>query len=187
MKITDTHVYFYTYRDIPSQHYPAPFDCCGLTFKTAEHWMMFCKACLMELREGFTKLKDGAEYVSSHPESIAAKVLNADHPQAAKRLGRSIQHFDHDLWEQNAVRYVYWGNVLKFQQNPECLEFMQRMGSRDYVEASDRDNIWGCGLNERDPKILDKNNWTGTNNLGKVLNKVRDKLLLEGEERYEKA
>ena len=44
------------------------------------------------------------------------------------------------------------------------------------VEASPFDKIWGVGLDQNNPDILDENKWKGQNLLGKVLMNVRNKL-----------
>ena len=48
--------------------------------------------------------------------------------------------------------------------------------NRTIVEASPYDKIWGVGLLEDDPLILDEKNWKGLNLLGKALMEVRSKL-----------
>lgn len=47
------------------------------------------------------------------------------------------------------------------------------------MEASPRDNIWGIGLTEDDPRARDSNQWLGKNLLGYILTEVRDELVRE--------
>ena len=49
-------------------------------------------------------------------------------------------------------------------------------GNRLIAEASPRDNIWGIGLGEKDPRAHDKTKWLGQNLLGEGLMKVRKRL-----------
>jgi ribA/ribD-fused uncharacterized protein len=71
---------------------------------------------------------------------------------------------------------VYVGCREKFSQNPRLQTLLLATASTELVEASPYDLIWGVGLGERDPLILDKSNWRGTNPLGITLMKVRDTL-----------
>ena len=68
-------------------------------------------------------------------------------------------------------------NVLKSKfQIPELKEALLRTGDRIIVEASPYDKIWGVGLEENDPRILNEKNWRGQNLLGKALIEVRQSL-----------
>src|SRR5262245_8402541 len=58
-----------------SQWYPAPFVVEGVQFPTAEHFMMWSKARLF------------------NDDAMAAQILAARSPAAAKRLGRSVHAF----------------------------------------------------------------------------------------------
>lgn len=171
MTETDTHVYFYG--GPFSQWYSSPFkphpkvniiytnNLKDYKFPTAEHWMMYCKAILFANDE------------------IAEQILMAKTPSLAKQFGRKVKNFDVDDWEMFADRIVYEGNILKFRQNPKLLTILVNTGNKTLVEASPYDKIWGVGLNETDPRILDETKWLGANRLGIALMKVREKLNVE--------
>ena len=59
-----------------SQWYQSPFEVEGVTYKTAEHWMMYQKAIL------FNDLE------------MAQKIVDCDSPGEAKDLGRKVSSFD---------------------------------------------------------------------------------------------
>jgi ribA/ribD-fused uncharacterized protein len=59
------------------------------------------------------------------------------------------------------------------------LEELKTYGNREIVEASPEDKIWGIGMHETNPDILDKSKWLGTNWLGEAIMRVRDELLTE--------
>lgn len=154
---TNTHIYFL--RNWMSNFQPChtlidPIS--GNKFKTTEHMFMWLKAIYF---------KD---------DETAAKILLAKTPQDAKDLGRQVKGYDDVEW--NKVRYyeMLTANILKFTQNSELKKLLIATGNRQLVEANPKDQVWSCGLSEKDPLILDSKNWTGQNLLGKVLMEVRE-------------
>ena len=65
------------------------------------------------------------------------------------------------------------GNLGKFDQNPDVRRFLLGTGSRELVEASPVDDIWGIGLAADDPHAQDPATWRGLNLLGRALVEVR--------------
>lgn len=111
-----------------SQWWLSPFEHEHVTYASAEHWMMACKA---RLFRDFETLP---------------KILSAKTPAEAKKLGREVQNFDDALWDQHKYAYVLQGNLLKFGQNPALKVFLLGTGERVLVEASPYDRVWGIGL-----------------------------------------
>lgn len=141
-----------------SQWYEAPFRVDGRLYPTAEHWMMAEKARL---------------FGDARAE---AKILEAPHPGAAKRLGRAVRGFDEGMWRKRRVDIVVAGNRAKFNAHPELGAYLRGTGRRVLVEASPRDRIWGIGLAREDPRASDPALWRGENLLGFALMRVRDGL-----------
>ena len=142
-----------------SQWWPSPFELDGVTYATAEHYMMAQKASLFG------------------DEVTLGKILMIPDPRIAKRLGRSVQGFDEDVWQTHRREIVLRGSEAKFSQNPDLLSFLLSTGECILVEASPFDCIWGIGLNEDDPRALDPARWRGTSLFGFVLMEVRSRLL----------
>lgn len=141
-----------------SQWWPAPFEVDGVGYATAEHWMMAGKSRLFG------------------DEAMLPRILAAPHPGAAKKLGRQVQGFDHEVWAQHRRAIVVAGNVAKFGQDPALRAFLVGTGDRVLVEASPRDRIWGIGLSERAPGADDPRRWKGENLLGFALMEAREAL-----------
>ena len=144
-----------------SQWWPAPFTVDGVTFPTAEHYMMWHKA----------QLFGDAE--------IAGQVLTAGHPGEAKKLGRLVRNFDEDRWVAARYDIVVAGSVAKFGQNPDLKAFLLGTGNRVLVEASPLDRVWGIGLAADDPRASRPEEWLGLNLLGKALMEAREILWRE--------
>lgn len=81
-----------------SQWCPAAFVMDGVSYPTAEHWMMAANARLFNDSE------------------ILNQILVAADPKTAKALGRQVKNFDDKLWKANARQLVTEGNVAKFSQ-----------------------------------------------------------------------
>lgn len=156
MKVTSSHVYFWG--SIFSQWYICEFEEDGITFSSAEQYMMYKKAMLF----GDSK--------------IANDILQEDDPSECKKLGQKVSNFNEKIWVQNRIDIVVQGNYLKFTQNYKLKKQMLDTLNRSFVEGSPQDRIWGVGLHYNDEKILDSNNWKGLNLLGKALDIVKSRI-----------
>lgn len=156
MKVTATHVYFWG--SVFSQWYISEFEEDGITFSSAEQYMMYKKAMLF----GDTE--------------IAKQILAEDDPSECKSLGRKVKNYNEDVWVQNRLDIVVQGNYLKFTQNPKLKKEMLNTLNRTFVEGSPKDRIWGVGLHYNDVKIIDSANWDGLNLLGKALDIVKSRI-----------
>lgn len=138
-----------------SQWWPSPFTVDGVTYASAEHWMMAGKA----------RLFGDAE--------AAERALAARTPAEAKKAGRLVRDFDGDVWERERFGLVVAGSVHKFGQHAELGGFLLGTGDRVLVEASPMDRIWGIGLAADDPRAEDPATWRGLNLLGFALMEAR--------------
>jgi hypothetical protein len=141
-----------------SQWHRSSFTIDGITFKTAEHYMMWKKAMLFG--DAFK----------------AEEVLKTDHPKDAKQKGREVSGFIAEEWEANCKRFVYDGNYAKFTQNKALLKVLMDTDGTILIEASPYDKIWGIGITEENARKIPESKWPGTNWLGEVLTKLREDL-----------
>lgn len=163
------YLHFWGHRPLPdgrvgasclSQWWPSPFTVSGVSYATAEHWMMAEKARLF---------KDA---------DAERQALAADHPSLAKKAGRLVRGFDNAAWERERFRIVVEGSVHKFGAHPELRAFLLGTGDRVLVEASPVDRVWGIGLAARDEGAHDPERWRGPNLLGFALMEARERLRL---------
>ncbi|ARZ67579.1 hypothetical protein SMD11_1922 [Streptomyces albireticuli] len=162
-----TYVYFWGHRPRPdgsigascfSQWWPSPFTVGGITYATAEHWMMAGKA----------RLFGDAE--------AEARALAAAHPKQAKDAGRTVRGFDEERWRRHRFDLVAEGSVHKFGQDPALRDYLLGTGERVLVEASPLDRVWGIGLAADDERARDPRRWRGDNLLGFALMEARQRL-----------
>lgn len=153
------HTFFWKDRSPFSQWYPSTFVENGNTFKNAEMYMMYEKALLFGDQE------------------TAQKILKADHPSKAKKLGREVKGFNPKKWDEHKLDIVIKGNYLKFTQKEKLKEILLSTEGTRMVEASPYDKIWGIGLDEDDAKKVSESSWPGENLLGKALDEVRTTII----------
>ena len=105
-------------------------------------------------------------------EAYREKIRQAAHPKIARKLGRN--RFKKIRKDWSAVKDVVMtrGVYTRCRTYPVLAEQLAATGERTLVENSQYDYYWGCGRDRR-----------GNNAYGKVMMKVRAKLL---EERAEK-
>ncbi|MFJ5271979.1 NADAR family protein [Streptomyces sp. NPDC088358] len=141
-----------------SQWWPSPFVVDGVSYATAEHWMMAGKARLFG---------DAA---------AERRALEAPNPALAKKAGRLVRDFDDSVWERERFAVVVEGSVHKFAAHPDLRAFLLGTGERVLVEASPVDRVWGIGLAADDERASDPERWRGPNLLGFALMAARERL-----------
>lgn len=139
-----------------SQWFNASFTENGSAFRTGEHYMMFRKALLFQ------------DY------TVAPRILKAETPREAKRLGRQVRGFKESVWVDHRVAIVSRGNLLKFSQNAALRRHLMSTRGKLLVEASPYDRIWGIGMSRTQAGSSRVQSWRGMNLLGFALTHVRD-------------
>jgi ribA/ribD-fused uncharacterized protein len=156
------HLYFWGHKGkkgcLSQWHEDSPFDIDGITYKTAEHWMMASKARLFG------------------DEQSERVIIACNHPRDVKDIGRAVKRFDAKMWDEYKFDFVVQGNIAKFKQNPDILRFLKSTGNKILVEASPYDRVWGIGMHCTDKGIENPKNWKGENLLGFALMEVREQL-----------
>lgn len=148
-----------------SQWQESDFELDDVEYGCAEQYMMAEKARLFE------------------DEDILDAIMESDSPRQQKALGRMVENFSVDEWEEgeengrpHCWNVVWRGNMAKFSQNPGLRDQLLATEGTTLVEASPVDQIWGIGLAETDPAAQDRTTWLGRNWLGEVLTDVREQL-----------
>ncbi|MFR7476962.1 NADAR family protein [Frisingicoccus sp.] len=139
-----------------SQWYPCQFEVDGVTYTSAEQYMMAEKAKLFG------------------DEEIRSEILCTSDPRKCKALGRKVRNFDKAVWNKEKEHIVRKGNTKKFLQNSALRSFLLSTGDKVLVEASPTDRVWGIGLGKNNSDALDPQKWRGQNLLGFALMNVRD-------------
>lgn len=146
-----------------SQWYAASFVEGGITWPTAEHWMMAGKAKTFGDDDTYQRVLEDCAVASPDPS-------------LAKKLGRQVRGFDQATWEKVAFDIVTQGNVHKFGQNPGLRAYLLGTGGKILVEASPRDALWGIGIASTHPEARNPALWPGRNLLGFALMRARAQL-----------
>jgi hypothetical protein len=155
-----------------SQWHKCSFTVREITYNCTEQYMMAQKALLF------------------NDESTYNEIMAESNPRAQKKLGRKIQGFSKDIWDEHRYSIVLAGNIAKFSQDQQLNAILMFTGLTTIVEASPVDNIWGIGLAEttRDGdavlEIYDRSKWKGLNLLGQVLTQVRETFKADNIRKY---
>ncbi len=125
-----------------------PFKENGITFSTAEHWLMYQKAMTMG------------------DARSAELILEARTPSGAKELGRDVKPWDEAKWRAVRFGIMCFGLKLKLEQNPTLLPLLAQTENRIIAEATPYDLTWGIGYSKDHPAALDPSKWRGASLLG---------------------
>lgn len=146
---------YYTKADFPSHHFLCKFTVKAIEFSSMEQMLMYSKA------------------MHFGDKVNAKRIMSTDLCQAQKMIGRDVTPFDREDWLVKAPQIAYIGNIAKYRHNPRILRGLLDTGDTLLVEATKRDTLWGCGIDEDDPRIGDPTQWTGQNLHGQVQMRVR--------------
>lgn len=160
MRVAQGMTLFWRSREVFSNWYLSTFVYMGITFNCSEQAMMWLKAM-------FFGDVDTAKEILAEPV-----------PRKQKALGRKVKGFNKEVWDAVCVDLMVPVLVAKFQQDERCLAAMVESEGTELVEASPDDTIWGVGLEENDPRVLDRSQWLGSNLLGATLMRARPTILV---------
>ena len=141
---------------------PTPFTVDGVSFSTAEQYIMYRKC----LTFGDTV--------------TAEKLLSSDSPKEQKALGREAADYIDSVWAGIRQTVAIRGLYAKFSQDAELKRLLLGTGDAVLVECTSNDRIWACGLDRDDDDRLSADRWKGQNILGFALMEVRNMLRAEG-------
>lgn len=99
---------------------------------------------------------------------VKLKIANAKTPKIASTIGRDRNLNLRSDWEEIKQNIMYDAVYFKFSQNKDILRKLLDTGNAKLVEATVKENYWGCGPNN-----------DGQNNYGKILVRVRKQLRTE--------
>ena len=156
MKVTDDYVFFW--KESPFCNFTrCVINYDGNRFSTSEQLFMWMKA------------------KHFNDDKTAGDILRSGSPDAAKRLGRMVRNYDDAEWDKVRVGSMFEAVLEKFRQNENLRKQLcdHKYDDKQFVEAAYYDRIWGIGYNENDALNTPESKW-GRNELGKILNKVRD-------------
>ena len=88
-------------------------------------------------------------------EILANQILNSKTPLQAKTLSYKIGIDDsmHGEWKTESVRIMSKGCAMKFEQNPDLMEFLCNKTEGALAESSP-DKFWGTGISIYIVKML---------------------------------
>lgn len=133
---------------------------CGNYFFSSEQLFMYLKAVFFKDSEAMTH------------------ILQAKDNKEAKRIGRSVKHFDENRWAQYKDSLMLTALFYKAIYDKEFFGLLLSEETKDklFVECNPDDNIWAVGLNENDERVLNPDEWHGTNLLGNCLTHLANHL-----------
>lgn len=164
-----------------SQWHPSKFEYRGVTFSSAEQFMMYSKAKLFKDEDVAQKILD----INSRDmikDFLDGKLSNTDITQEKKRLmfwdkcqkeikdlGKQVKNFNESLWLEKRFSIISIASREKFGQNAHLKSAMMACKGTKFVEASPYDKIYGIGLSKEDAMKTPKEKWKGLNLLGDAL------------------
>lgn len=96
---------------------------------------------------------------------VKEKIINAPTPKIASQIGRSKEYKLRNDWDNIKNKVMYEAVLAKFMAHPDIAKKLIETGDEDIIEATEKENYWGCGPNKN-----------GKNIYGKILCQVRTEL-----------
>lgn len=93
-------------------------------------------------------------------------------PHKCKKLGRKVEGFNEEVWQDMRCICMMSAILHKFQ-DPFLRKRLLSTKDLYLIEATENDKIWGCGLNIDDENVYDNKKHVGKNLLGRCLMTVR--------------
>ena len=126
------------------------------------------------------------QYIQSQKAKLFADqkayddIMTSQDARDMKRKGRHIRNYNDALWKESSLQIIETCVRAKVSQNVAVKKYLLGTGDKMIGEGSP-DPFWGVGIHISDPKVLDINQWTGANVMGKTLMDVRSELKIMNE------
>lgn len=153
---------------VPDSCWNTEFEALGIPqtvcVEFSEKSIMLCKA---------ARMGDVAKY---------REIMEVATPKEAKRLGRQVTvggngtEWDNERWTAVLVEVAVEAVLQKFSQIPIFQKVLMSTQDAIICEATRSDQIWGIGVNVKDPAAHQPRRWKGTNLLGYALMLTRQRL-----------
>ena len=111
-------------------------------------------------------------------DQLVEEIKNSESALQCKKLGREVLNYNVEKWSEVAEEQCYAGILAKFEQNPELKQMLLGTSEKKIGESSP-DLLWGTGIHLRTKTCLDRDKWKGKNIMGKMLEKIREKIRTE--------
>lgn len=142
-----------------SNFFPCSFELDGKNWNCSEQYFMWRKA------------------MTFGDHETAEKILQTVDAKEAKQLGRQVKGFKNEVWDIYKYHYMYLAVYAKFTQNNDLYKVLELYKDKHFVEGNPFDRIWAVGLDWRDERIGNPDEWRGQNLLGQILDEVKSKLV----------
>ena len=126
----------------------------------------------------FPTLEHGYVYqkcIEAGEETVANSVFGVTEAHQAKRIGENLKNINMAEWSRKKDDIMMDLLKSKFTPNSEPARALLATGNRILGEAG-LDTAYGTGVPITRKNALDQSAWTGHNNLGKMLMKIREQL-----------
>ncbi len=150
------------------------------------NWAFVPEKIKVQLDDGTIKLFPTSEHLFMwfkasyfHDKDAMREIETVKMPNLAKSIGRRVRNFNEDAWSEVREEFMLLSLRYKAASWHEFREFIKNE-TREFVEASPYDKIWGIGMDVETAANEDNpNDWNGLNLLGKALGKLREELINE--------
>lgn len=189
---SNNYEFFFSLTSPFSNFYPSIIKYKEFTFISNEQFFMFSKAKvfkdettankILQLNLNNSLANNFLNGKISDQEIISNKDLTSQWNnlmKEIKKLGREVKNYDDKFWIEKREKNMYFGLDLKFNQNLHLKQILLNIGNKKLIEASVFDKDWGIGLSKDQALKTDEKNWPGKNLLGKSLDKLKEKIILD--------
>ena len=115
-----------------------------------------------------------------HLPEVQWLIIEQKSPMTAKMKGKPHRHESRPDWDRVRTKIMRWCLRVKLVQNrAKFSDLLLETGNKPIVEESKKDNFWGA-------KPLDDGTLEGRNVLGRLLMELREELLSQNRQAYER-
>lgn len=105
----------------------------------------------------------------------ASKIMNTTDPAKCKSLASYVKGYNKTVWFKENIDIMTKLVTEKYKQNTALANQLLATDTKILCESV-KDKFWGTGISIGNNHALNKKQWSGKNNLGKILCAVRTKL-----------